>query len=1180
MTLHRSRFSATTPVKATLGTALGGLLLGFSGCNSTESADQITSEVGSYTTGGPGGAFFVDSSFGGAASSVRITRQYFGRLVAIEALDSQGARKQIHREFVIDPRSETSWNADDHVLETNPVTGDQTLFINADYDDTTLDIGEIETGRNRFIRLLRSAEGGVRPIVDDGFVGAGQYTMIPRNAAIVYQFDDIIDPATLNTASVRVLTGQPTVDAFEARIFMDPNHGALADYDGQSGQEFYSTRLIVDPAISEMESFSSPVPVNVNLRGLPPSLDANLSNVQVRFPTLTLNGQVQPILQNPTAHALTANNNGSVDFSSPNRELVRAGRSGGQTEVTGDPGNGFLLDLTPPRVVGSKVGVAMGTPVLVPVDATNPLPLTFTLPSVQFSSTACAAAPRKGDIIAQTPFFGEVLEDNSVDAMGVVSDLKIRLVVVPNGFLGPDQYIASGQGPLQLRTAYDPILDAGLERCFVEVSPSSGDINNPNIGVLPEASFSVRFNEPIDSIPFEVFEGLAMLRKDPQLADPNPMVLNANTIQPTDYIPGEIQNDASLTRFTFRPTVPLTHLQGSSETYWFRLQGGPRGPRDLAGNQVSSLPPAVPFTILSNANEQLTSTRAMLFNRTDEEFPFGDENAAGFIEREPRTEWYGNIDYDLVAGSVRPRSVVRSQSVISQDSSNLLPSQMFNGTGTSLPLNPLGARTQFLWRYIDMNLPLQENREILGLYPLDTMDLDVEGMHLSPLGATPVFETFPDFSVSLSHSRITPDEIVNPQRALTDPGSGVGPEYNANQVSLAEDPPTIVSARERGYTITQGNLSSAADGTVLVPLPQNQGLPMTQWRTYTYRDTSIDARGGSNGAGAPLARITQIIGVGPLMPLITPMGPDCNLPGGANPLFPSPQVRSVALPLMVDIKCYPSNGTSTQNQFGHAWAHVVPGSNPQVSSNAPGFRAFTSGGFNQAGALILVDPDAETLANGGFDPTSTPPGVAIGGIDNFVYYGAIDFVTRVSRMHSIFFPARDATVGPDTTPTDLNDLTVGNPVYSVPNVVPAQQPAGTEIQFEYRAALGLLTDVNDLATFETTWAGKFSMDPYGDFYRNPINYLGDPLTMPGPDVSSGIDASCFDGTPTFFTENENLGIQNGIQNLFLNSSDEWSDDINSITGADWFQLRVSFVSNIATGQFPSIAALGMSWTEE
>lgn len=1179
MTLHRSRFAAPTPVTAALGTAVGGLLLGFSGCNSTESAEQVTAEIGSYSLG-TDGAFFVDTSFGGAASSVRIARQYFGRLVTIEALDANGARLQIHREFVVDPRSENAWNDDDYVLETNPVTGDQTLFIRANYDDTTLDSGEVETGRNRFIRLLRGADAGVRPVVDDGFVGAGQFTMVPRNAAIVFQFDDLIDPNTLNAASVRILTGQPTVDAYEARTFLDPNHGALADYDGEPGLEFYSTRLIVDPAISEMESFASPTPIGVNLRGLPPSLDANLANVQVRFPSLTLNGQVQPILQNPTAHGLTSNNNGSVDFSTSNREIVRAVRSGGNTEVTGDPGNGFLLDLTPPRMVGSQVGVALGTPVFLPVDATNPLPLTFTLPSIQFSSTTCAVGPRKGDIIAQTPFFAEVLEDNSVDASGAVNDLKVRLVVVPNGFLGPDQYIASGQGPVQFRTAYDPALDAGREACFVEVSPTTGDINDPTNGIQPNSTFTIRFNEPIDSVPLEVFEGIALLRKDPSLPDPDPLVLNANTIQPTDHIPGEVQNDASLTRFTFRPTLPLTHVQGTVETYWLRLQGGVRGPRDLAGNQIGALPPAIPFTVEMNADSELTSTRAMLFNRTDEEFPFADTAASGFIAQLDRNEWYGNIDFDTVAGRVRPRSVVRSQSVISQDNDNVLASQMFNGNGTSLPLNPLGARTQFLWRYVDMNLPLQENGTLRGLLPLGSMDLDVEKMYLSPLGANPVFEEFPDFSVALSHSRITPDEVVDQNRNLTDPGSGMSTDYDGNTVSLSEDPPFIVSPRERGYTISPGNLSVAADGTVLVPLPQNEGLPVEQYSTYTYRSTAIDARGGSNGAGAPLARITQLIGQGPIMPLIIAGIPDCQQPGGINPLFPSPQVRTVALPLMVDIKCYPSNGTSTQNQFAHAWAHIVPFSNPQVSTNLPGFRAFTSGGSNQANALILVDPDSETLANGGFDPTSTPPGAGIGGIDNFVYYGAIDFVTRVSRMHSIFYPARDASVGPDVTPEDLNDLTVSSPVYSVPIVIPAQQPVGTEIQFEYRAAIGILTDVNDAETFETTWAGPYSMDPYGDFYRNPINYLSDPLTPPDENISSGIASSCFDGTPTFLVAAENLGIRSAEQNFFLNGSDQWSDDIGSITGADWFQLRVSFINNIATGQFPEIAAIGMSWREE
>ena len=81
-------------------------------------------------------------------------------------------------------------------------------------------------------------------------------------------------------------------------------------------------------------------------------------------------------------------------------------------------------------------------------------------------------------------------------------------------------------------------------------------------------------------------------------------------------------------------------------------------------------------------------------------------------------------------------------------------------------------------------------------------------------------------------------------------------------------------------------------------------------------------------------------------------------------MYDTGEVRTAALPLMVDVKCYPFNGTSSQNQFGHAWAHVQPGSNPAVTTNLPGFRAYSSGGTNQGGTLFIVDPDSQTVASG------------------------------------------------------------------------------------------------------------------------------------------------------------------------------------------------------------------------
>ena len=53
---------------------------------------------------------------------------------------------------------------------------------------------------------------------------------------------------------------------------------------------------------------------------------------------------------------------------------------------------------------------------------------------------------------------------------------------------------------------------------------------------------------------------------------------------------------------------------------------------------------------------------------------------------------------------------------------------------------------------------------------------------------------------------------------------------------------------------------------------------------------------------------------------------------------------------------------------------------------------------------IEWDPELEDIANGGFNPNSTPnPGAPTFGQDNQFYIGALDFVVRVSRAHSVWF---------------------------------------------------------------------------------------------------------------------------------------------------------------------------------
>lgn len=1157
MIFSRQRTSAkSAPI--TTAALLGAAALGLTvGCNSAKSPSSSTSQAGVYTSGPGGQPFFIDESFGGETSQVRITRQFYGRLVSIENINGM----IVHEEFVVDPRNETSWDENRFVLRTNEVTGQQTLVILADNTDTSTPTVGALTGQQTFTAWLREAEAGVKPIADNGFTGSGSFTMVPRNAAVVFQFSDIIDPATLNAMSVRVLVDEPTVTPFEARTILDPNHGDLADYDGQPGLEFYSTRLIVDPAISELESFNANPPVNVNTRGLPASIDVNVANVEVRFPTLSMTGQIQPILQNPSGHGLTTAQNGTFDFGTTNRELVRAFRSGGRTEVTNDPSNGFLPDVTAPKLVGNASASIVSPPVHEP---TAESALRYRIDRLAFASTTCAPAPSAGDIIAQVPYFSRVLArpDGSTYVVnnGEVEELYVELIVLPLNFTGPEQYANSGAGPVQYRAPYDPSVSSA---CFVEVSPRPvGFPNDPATGIRTDSTFTIRFNEPIDPAPFEPYEGLALLRK------PLPTVA-------TDYIPADFSNNSTFQEFTFRPALPLTHLAGNSESYFLRLTAGSEGPRDLAGNFADVLPSGtIEYTVDGAEDEQLTGGRVSRFSSPDEEFPFATVGG-GTIAELARTEYSGNIEFDIAQGSVRPRSVVRTQVVMSQDPGNPLPTAMFPGTvPTSLPLNPLGARTQFLWRYVDFNMPLYRNYDVLDKVDESGLDLDVEGILLSPLGSNPVFESYPQFSIAMSHSLALPDEVVTPQNALIFPQSGLGPNFSANSVSQTVDPPQIVHRRERGYTVNPGDRETAADGTVLIPVGLNQGLPIEQWETYTWRDTSINALGGINGGGAPPSRVAQIEGRSAFMPAIIMMVVVCNMQGAANPLYANTQIRTAGLPLLIDMKCYPSTGTSSQNAFAHAIAH---------GTTLPGFRAYSAGGIDQSGSLVIIDPDAETQASGGFDPTSTPTGVPLPGVDNTVYFGALDLVTRVSRMHSIFFPAYRTSLGPIVAgpldpQTELGQLTYGNPAWLEPMVVPNTQPTGTRLEFQYRGARdvgatgGLGTTVLDAEP--ATWGTR--MDPYGDFFNETqINFSPPDVTDPLEEFL-GLNTSCFDSS---------IQYQDGFQNqgvVFASNGDIWQNEVSDISGieADWIQVRVTFINNIATGQFPTISALALSWEEQ
>jgi hypothetical protein len=409
-------------------------------------------------------------------------------------------------------------------------------------------------------------------------------------------------------------------------------------------------------------------------------------------------------------------------------------------------------------------------------------------------------------------------------------------------------------------------------------------------------------------------------------------------------------------------------------------------------------------------------------------------------------------------------------------------------SGVQTPLSPFGSRLQALWRYCDVGFGLQDE----GFY-----NVDVEGVAWAPIGGSVVPDSFDLFEILLSHCLKLPDESVNPATLLPlYPNSGLIPIFASNVLDSLNDPPRVVHHRARGYTVDPADrfLSSTTPTITMMPYPLNRNLPVSQHTFYTWRDTSLQAKGApdqSGGSpGAELAIVNQVLNLG-----ITPGTP-----------YPRGLVPTIGLPLLMEFKCFPDSTALGLNAFDINIAIN--------SSSLPNFRAFSTGGTNSSGTPVTRDPDLQTIALGGFNPNSNPPGQSTIPVDNVVYLGQMDLVVRISRAHTIWFNSGSV-----------------NPTYVQPVVEPrpSDQPQGSSIQLAFRGATNVTGNIAVTAT---------SLDPYGEV----------PQQSPG----------------------------NGTVSFLLNDN-KWKNNMSQIQGARFFQTRVTFVSNAETLLTPTLSALGFAF---
>ncbi len=462
--------------------------------------------------------------------------------------------------------------------------------------------------------------------------------------------------------------------------------------------------------------------------------------------------------------------------------------------------------------------------------------------------------------------------------------------------------------------------------------------------------------------------------------------------------------------------MPLTHAAGSAEAFHVRVAGW----RDLAGNALLAGLGDVPFTLDGAAASVASGGVTFRFDAADMLPGAGAPPDSG----SGKPEFRGQFLYDFAAGTANARPVSRFQAAA--DRTQAVPSLMVPFLpGVATPISRYGSKLQSIWRYCDVGL---------GLLDEQFQNVDVEHLYWAPSSAV-VADAISRFEISLAHATRLPDETLDVNLLPAYPNSGLVTTYAQNQADPLNDPLRTVHPGPggiSGYVVQPTDVTVTPTGTTVMPWPLNRGIPLEQYSRYTWRDTGLLATGGVGGSGAEM-RIVNLASGQSQLPSGVPYAP------GAVP--------SIGLPLLMEFRCYPDASTGGLNRFDISLA--------VASSSRPNLRAFSTGGQSTSG-IVIIDPDLQAVATGGFNPNSLPtPGAPTLPVDGSFYVGAMDLVVRVSRMHSIWIDSGVAAQWSTAIEPDA-----------------AEQPAGSDLQIAYRGA----TSVANAAL--TTDA--VALDAYGD----------------------------------------------------------------------------------------------------
>jgi len=882
--------------------------------------------------------------------------------------------------------------------------------------------------------------------------------------------------------------------------FLDPNsvnrHTVPLDVNGSVSNTRYIVKqeidesgqsvgvIIVDPTITPYDSAETGLPESGS--GFEESEDQLGSNGLLRIPTLVepFYGQSQVLTNLEGTRSLSVRNEDpsqSSDGGAP--VLIRAFRTGNLE----DPFRGFMVDMDSPSVLGSfEVDIHI-------VD------------NSQAGKTRLSYALRAVNCRGILSKLGDVVEygDN---------------ILLVTQLLGPDPFIsgnvlvegavAQGEFPEGDYTAF-PLegafhskytdAESDLQLCWVRFTPVPETL--PATGVDPFASISIRFTEavvPLSVLPLSSMVLHSINEAFVDSADPSrPYEESEFTAAYIDRLLGYTTTGTGSGRiylgpigisldsrtFTMAPSAGISNANNDGVLrVALALRSGDTGIMDLAGNPLSF----EGFVAGNTGQEELLSFAGTLPDSRYFALRANslDENGDGM------SEYSGQYDFD--GGIIRGRSVYRFSRLA--DPSNLYVGQRAAfASGVMTPLTPAGSVLMTIWGYHHLGL---------GLTSLGEMDLDVEGLNWSPFNGVVYDDIFDRYSIALAHSQRYPDDYINPSTGYPQwEKSGLKRtaifDLNILGFNQGYDEEVVFDTR---YSLSAADVFLSERGSMMAPWPDFE-------TTYTWRDTSIP----EDITGTLAA--DKCVGV---PPAIT-----------GQPGYWLPQeVPSAGLPLLARFRCYPRGDWPGPNGF--QVQIMCP------SQNLPAFRVFSFGG--NGGDYVIPDVGVTgTTPSGGL---ATGGGVQ-GAFGPELYWHQIDFVVRVSRVYTHWFP-------------------FGGVLNSVPVEVidPFQQLAESDVTVEWRGAETL--DVSACAPAgqdprpSLLQDAASQLDFYGEYIGSSIHQ--DRLYSPPP-----TSAYC----------------------SILGSPSEWTLDHASLAAEEkwqFFQLRFTFLSDIEENVNSELDAYGFAWT--